>query len=122
MSHWLANRFIALRNARAWMTAIGLFAVLLWALWNKPAERVEYRELTGELLSVSEVLQSKNSPSQYMGTVLLPDGTQTKLMLSPRRPVPVKGNQIPLIFERYADGKILYSFDNTRWIADGGAH
>ena len=121
MPHWIANRFIALRNAHAWMTAIGLLIILLWALWDAPAERVEYRELTGELLTASEVLQTENTPSLYMGIVRLADGTQVKLMLSPRRPVPAKGDQVPLIFERYADGKILYTFDNTRWNADGGA-
>lgn len=121
MPHWIANRFIALRNARAWMTAISLFAILLWALWETPAERVEYRELTGELLTLTETLQTKNTPSLYMGMVRLPDGRQVRLMLPPRRPLPHKGDRIPLIYERYADGKILYAFDNTRWTADGGA-
>jgi hypothetical protein len=62
----------------------------------------------------------KNSPLFYRGKVGLQDGRTVTLAISTRPPIPKAGDRIPVIFERYEDGKTMYGFNNTQWISNAG--
>lgn len=112
----LADWLISLRNARAWATAFTLLMALLWLLWATRYERVEYRELYGELVETRQT----PDPDSEIGIVRLPDGRQVKLVLPFREPLPPLGTQVPLSYERYENGEEIFFFNNGQWIADGG--
>ncbi len=119
MWNQIANLFIVIRNVRAWLVALTLLGAFIWLLWATSAKRIEYQELTGELL---EIVASgdKNDPMFYRGKVRLQNGTTVDIAISIRPPVPKAGDQVPIIFERYEDGKIMYGFNNAQWISNGG--
>ena len=115
----IADLFILIRNARAWLVAITLFGALLWTLWETSAKRIEYQELSGEMLEIT-VSGKKEDPMFYHGKVRLQDGKMVDVTMSPRPPLPKIGDHVPIIFERYEDGKVIYGFNNAQWISDGG--
>jgi hypothetical protein len=119
MWNLIAELFVVIRNARAWLVALTLLGALFWTLWETSAKRLDHQELSGELV---EIIPSgkKSDPMFYIGKVRLADGVIAKITMSIRPPVPKVGSKIPVVFERYDDGKILYGFNNTQWIADGG--
>ena len=119
MLNAIADLFIMFRNARAWLTAFVLFGALLWMLWATHDKRLEYQELSGELIEIS-AMGNKDDPVFYSGKVRLEDGSVVGITMSVRPPVPEVGNQVPVIFERYEGGKIMYGFDNAKWMAGGG--
>lgn len=107
------------RLAYAISTIVVLLGLLAWALLETSADLVERKELRGELI---EVAGDTNAPGGAfpVGVVQLADGGKIKLMLPVQQPLPRVGDRIPLIMERYDDGKVLYAFDNLQWTADGG--
>lgn len=119
MSNNLADLFIAIRNARAWFVAVSLLGALIWVLWATHAKRIDYQELSGELLEIT-ALGEKNDPVFYRGKVRLQDGKVVDITISIRPPLPKKGDRVPVIYERYDDGKIMYGFNNAQWILDAG--
>ena len=119
MSNNLADLFIAIRNTRAWFVAVSLLGALIWVLWATHAKRIDYQELSGELLEIT-ALGEKNDPVFYRGKVRLQDGKVVDITISIRPPLPKKGDRVPVIYERYDDGKIMYGFNNAQWILDAG--
>jgi hypothetical protein len=119
MSNLIADLFIIVRNARAWLMVLVLFGALVWTLWATKDKRIEYQELRGELVEITAA-GNKDDPMFYNGKVRLQDGTVVNITMSIRRPVPKVGNQVPVIFERYEGGKIMYGFNNAQWISGGG--
>lgn len=119
MSNFFDNWAWAHRNARAWMIVIALGGMLAWTLWETRAERVEYRELTGQLLEIKGN-DSANKGALLLGRIQLPDGQEIKVMLPPQQPHPKVGNRVPLLYERYDDGKAYYFFNTARWLENGG--
>jgi len=119
MLNVIADLFIMFRNARAWLTALVLFGALLWMLWATHDKRIEYQELSGELIEIT-AMGNKDDPVFYSGKVRLEDGSVVGITMSVRPPVPEVGNQVPVIFERYEGGKIMYGFDNAKWMSGGG--
>ena len=119
MQNLIADLFIMFRNARAWLMVFALLGAFIWILWATNDKRIEYQELRGELL---EVIASgdKDDPIFYHGKVRLKDGTVVDITMSVRPPVPKVGDQVPIIFERYEGGKIMYGFNNAQWISGGG--
>ena len=119
MWNQIADLFIVIRNARAWVMALTLLGAFVWILWATNAKRIEYQELKGELL---EIVAAGNpqDPMYYHGKVRLQDGTKVAIAISIRPPIPKPGDRIPIIFERYDDGKVMYGFNNAQWILDGG--
>jgi len=119
MQNLIADLFIMFRNARAWLMVFALLGAFIWILWATNDKRIEYQELRGELL---EVIASgdKDDPIFYHGKVRLKDGTVVDITMSVRPPVPKVGDQVPVIFERYEGGKIMYGFNNAQWISGGG--
>ncbi|MDX2504187.1 MAG: hypothetical protein QNL62_06900 [Gammaproteobacteria bacterium] len=96
-----------------------LAGILAWALWETSAERVEYREMTGQLLEV----KGKDDPDKkafLVGRIQLPDGKEIKLILPPQQPHPKVGDRVPLIYERYDDGQVYYFFNTLTWVSNGG--
>ena len=83
------------------------------------AKRIDYQELSGELLEIT-ALGEKNDPVFYRGKVRLQDGKVVDITISIRPPLPKKGDRVPVIYERYDDGKIMYGFNNAQWILDAG--
>jgi hypothetical protein len=119
VSNLIADLFIIIRNARAWLVAFVLFGALLWILWETKDKRIEYQELRGELVEITAA-GNKDDPMFYNGKVRLQDGTVVNITMSIRPPVPKVGNQVPVIFERYEGGKIMYGFNNAQWMSGGG--
>ena len=119
MSNHIADLFIIIRDVRAWLVATILLGALFWILWTTSANRIEIKEITGELLEIITA-GDKANPIYYNGKVRLIDGTTINISMSIRPPVPKVGDQVPIIFERYDDGKIMYGFNNAQWISDGG--
>ena len=119
MLNVIADLFIMFRNARAWLTALVLLGALLWMLWATHDKRIEYQELSGELIEIT-AMGNKDDPVFYSGKVRLEDGSVVGITMSVRPPVPEVGNQVPVIFERYEGGKIMYGFDNAKWMSGGG--
>jgi hypothetical protein len=117
MSRFFDNWAWAHRNAKAWGMAIALAGILAWTLWETSAERIEYRELTGQLV---EIRGTDNSDALRVGKIQLEDGQEIKLILPPQYSQPKVGDRVPLIYERYDDGKVYYAFDAGRWISNGG--
>lgn len=118
MGKFFDNWAWAHRNARAWFMVIVLAGLLAWALWETSAERIEYRETSGELLEVFGGGEVKNS-GFAVGRVRVDDGREIKLYLPQQLP-PKVGDRVPLIMERYDDGSVLYAFDNGKWMAGDG--
>ena len=119
MQNLIADLFILFRNARAWMMAFVLFGALLWTLWATHDKRIEYKELSGELIEIVAA-GNKDDPIFYNGKVRLEDGSVVGITMSVRPPVPKVGDNVPVIFERYEGGKIMYGFNNTQWLSGGG--
>ena len=119
MQNLIADLFILFRNARAWMMAFVLFGALLWTLWATHDRRIEYKELSGELIEIVAA-GNKDDPIFYNGKVRLEDGSVVGITMSVRPPVPKVGDKVPVIFERYEGGKIMYGFNNTQWLSGGG--
>lgn len=119
MQSFIADLFIIIRNARAWLTAFVLFCALLWTLWATHDKRIEYQELSGELIEIV-VVGNNDDPIFYKGKVRLQDGSAVVITMSVRPPVPKVGDQIPVIFERYEGGKVMYGFNNAQWMSSGG--
>ena len=115
----IADLFIVIRNARAWLVVFTLFGALVWVLWATHDKRVEYQELSGELLEIT-ASGNKDDPMFYYGKVRIKDGPVVDITMSIRPPVPKVGDKVPIIFERYEGGKIMYGFNNTQWISGGG--
>jgi len=118
MGQFFDNWAWAHRNARAWGMVIVLAGLLSWALWATRVERIEYHETSGELVEVIGGNQGENS-GIAVGRVRVDDGPEIKVYLPQQLP-PKVGDRVPLIMECYDDGKVLYAFDNGKWIADGG--
>jgi hypothetical protein len=108
------------RVAYAASTAVVLLGLLAWALWQTRAEMVERQELQGELM---EIVGDMNAPNgaMAMGIVSLHNNGQVKVTLPYQPPYPRVGDKVPLIMERYSDGKRLYVFNMAQWTMDGGA-
>ena len=53
----------------------------------------------------------------YQGHVQLADGTEIELGLVP--PMPKVGDKIPILVERYEDGKTHYRIDRQEWQMSG---
>jgi hypothetical protein len=119
VGRFLINWYLANRNARAWVTAVFLLAFLLWAVWQTHAKRIEYKEISAQLVEVVGD-QPTNTSGIYVGKVRLQDGKTVRLMLPPRRPLPQPGDSVPIIYELYDNGDVYYAFDNNRWIMQGG--
>lgn len=117
MGRFFDNWAWAHRNARAWGMVFALAGMLAWTLWETSAERVEYREMAGQLL---EVKGGADSKALLVGRIQLPDGKQVKLVLPPQQPHPKVGDTVPLIYERYDDGQVYYFFNTLRWVSSGG--
>ncbi|MDX2464151.1 MAG: hypothetical protein QNK31_06540 [Porticoccus sp.] len=107
------------RNARAWGMVFALAGLLAWALWETSAERVEYREMTGQLLEVKGK-DDADKQAFLVGRIQLPDGKEIKLILPPQQPHPKVDDTVPLIYERYDDGQEYYFFNTLRWVSSGG--
>jgi hypothetical protein len=119
MGRFFDNWAWAHRNARAWGMVFALAGILVWALWETSAERVEYREITGQLIEVKgEDDADKNA--FLVGRIQLGDGKEIKLILPSQQPHPKVGDKVPLIYERYDDGKVYYAFNTLRWVSHGG--
>lgn len=119
MGRFFDNWAWAHRNARAWGMVFALAGMLAWTLWETSAERVEYREMTGQLLEVrGEDDLDKNA--LLVGRIQLPDGKEIKLVLPPQQPHPKVGDTVPLIYERYDDGEVYYFFNTLSWVSNGG--
>ena len=115
----IPDLFIAIRNVRAWLAALILLGALIWILWATSDKRIEYQELSGELLEIV-AFGDQQDPMFYRAKVRLQDGATVDIAISIRPPLPNVGDQVPVIFERYEDGKIMYGFNNAQWIANGG--
>lgn len=114
MGKFFDNWAWAHRNARAWYMVVVLTGLLAWTLWETSAERIEYHQISGDMLEVI----GENS-GIAMGRVRLADGHEIKVYLPLQLP-PKVGDRVPLIIEHYEDGRVMYAFDNASWIADGG--
>lgn len=119
MQNLITDLFIMFRNARAWLMVFSLLGVFIWMLWATNDKRIEYQELSGELIEVT-ASGDKDDPIFYNGKVRLEDGTVVGITMSVRPPVPKVGEQVPIIFERYEGGKIMYGFNNAQWLSGGG--
>ncbi|NOX76290.1 MAG: efflux RND transporter permease subunit [Gammaproteobacteria bacterium] len=112
----LADLYILRRNISAWLIAVGLLGLLLWAWLSWPTERVSLENVTAEVMSLSSAA-TENALSVVM--VRLPDGQQVRLILAASdRPAP--GSHLPLIHERYADGSETFALDRMQWRIGGG--
>ena len=109
---------IAHRNAKAAITALLLFALLIWALYNQPPERIAIQPVSA---TVVKARLQKGSSNQGGLEVQLPDGRRVRLFVMVQ-PFPKKGETIPLQEETYADGSKLYLLDQQRWINDRLSH
>jgi len=119
MGRFFDNWAWAHRNARAWGMVFALAGILAWALWETSAERVEYREIAGQLLEVKGK-DDADKNAFLVGRIQLPDGKEIKLILPSQQPHPKVGDTVPLIYERYDDGQVYYFFNTLRWVSNGG--
>jgi hypothetical protein len=108
------------RPVYAIKVAIVLLGLLAWALWQTSADLVERQEFRGELV---EIIGDINDPKGAIPVCIigLDDGSRIKLALPPSPPYPRVGDKVPLIMERYSDGKKFYAFNTLQWTGDGGA-
>ncbi|HEB94761.1 MAG TPA: hypothetical protein ENI94_15150 [Gammaproteobacteria bacterium] len=113
LGQWLADLYILRRNISAWLTAVGLLGLLLWAWLSWPAERVSLEHVAAEVVSAAS---TENALSVVM--VRLSDGRQVRLILAAAdRPAP--GSRLPLVHERYTDGSETFALDRMQWLLDG---
>lgn len=118
MLKWLPDWYIAMRNARAWSTAVVLALALVWLLWETRVERIDAGDTSGVVEQVTGLQTPKGSASPVID-VRLADGKRVKLLLSAHAPLPKVGDRVPLHYEFYADGKRLYWFNDERWLIEG---
>lgn len=119
MGRFFDNWAWAHRNARAWVMVFALAGMFAWTLWETRVERVEYREISGQLIE----LKGKDDTDKnaiLVGRIQLDDSKVIELILPPQQPHPKVGDKVPLIYERYDDGKVYYAFDVLRWVGNGG--
>ena len=115
MSGFFSKWYLAHRLTRAWGFVIILLALLIWAKWETNIKRVEYQETTGVLLAISGTKDTLHN-----GKIRLPDDQEIWIALPPQYTRPKAGDRVPVIYERYDNGKIIYAFNTALWIMDGG--
>ncbi len=123
INHWAT----AHRNTRAAFSLVGIVLIFGWALYMKHKISLnpvmETGQEVGEVKTVKEFKAGRNTKlsseiSIYRGIVELPDGTQIQLgLVVPPKPKP--GDQMPLIYERYKDGTVMYRVDPMEWKMNG---
>ena len=120
LGQWLADTYIVRRNVRAWMTAIGLGGLLLWAWLMWPPERVSLQNISAEVVSVAPPEAPpgtmKNKPLTVI-IVRMPDARRVRLILDANTR-PRVGSQVPVAYELYADGSETFFFNRQRWLEE----
>jgi len=109
---------VSFRRARLLLLIPALIIAVIWAVVESRNEVLKRETVTGKVLEVKEVLQTK-SGSMHFARVELPDQTRIRLLLPLSPPHPVAGDRIPLTVEHYEDGKTLYALDWVTWIDSG---
>ncbi|HCU54157.1 MAG TPA: hypothetical protein DIC36_07760 [Gammaproteobacteria bacterium] len=92
-----------------------LIIAVIWVAVESSNKVLKRENVTGNVLEVKEVLQTKNG-SAHLAQVELPDQSRIRLMLPLSPPHPVAGDRIPLVVEHYEDGKSMYALDWAAWI------
>ncbi len=122
LGQFLANIYIARRNATALVTVFFLLGLLLWAWWVWPPERVSLQHYYAEVLSIAPPEAPpgtmKNKPLTVI-IVRIPDGRRVRLILAGNIR-PSVGSKIPVTYELYADDVETFFFNRQRWLEEGG--
>ena len=114
------------RNWRAASTAVVFLLILLWAAVEiRSGKLVETSSDTATVLDVRKHSTASSYAGRgeygeatvYTGKLLLSDGTTVELLLF--SPLPKVGDKMPMIVERYSDGKKYYSIDRQEWQVNG---
>lgn len=114
------------RNWRAIYTAAGFLFILLWAGIEIRSSRLV--DSTKETAIVLEIRthstassfagrEEPGGPAMCTGRLMLADSTTVELMLF--SPLPDVGDRMPVIVERYNNGKTYYSVDHQDWQMNG---
>ncbi len=115
------------RNTRAVLAAVFLSPILVWLLVTDQQLSTNALLVTEhEIAIVTKVtrvdtggLHSKLGAGVdvYQGYAALADGTEIELDLVP--PMPKVGDRIPILVERYEDGRTDYRIDRQEWQTSG---
>lgn len=106
---------VSFRRARLLLLIPLLIATVIVTVMESGNAVLHRETLTGRVLDVKEVLQTRNG-SAHLAHVELPDQTRIRLLLPLSPPHPVVGDRIPLIAEFYEDGKSMYALDWQAWV------
>ncbi len=123
INHWARTH----RNVRATLSLVGIVLIFGWALYMKHQISsnpvIETGHEVGIVQAIKVIKGGRNTKltseiAIYRGIVELPDSTQIELGLVVP-PKPNVGDKIPLRFERYKDGKVMYWVDSMEWKMNG---
>ena len=115
------------RNTRAVMAVVFLSPILIWMLATDRQLSVnKLLMVEHETAIVTKIARADTSQlhtqlgagiNVYQGYVELVDGTEVELGFAP--PMPKVGDKIPILVERYEDGKTNYRVDRQEWQMSG---
>ena len=107
------------RNARAIGAALALLVAILSMQLLRCNPMVERVNISCVVVAVeAEGLHPMdNAEAQSRVLVSTPDSLKVRLLLPP--PVPVVGDLIPVVAERYKKGDTLYALDHQKWLMEG---
>jgi hypothetical protein len=94
---------ISYRDWRFRLAILIFGSALLYGMFTRETHVVSRSHESGTVQSVLA----------QVGVVELKDGRRVRVMFAP--PVPKEGDKIPLIVERFRDGKERYYLDQDRW-------
>lgn len=107
------------RNTRA----MGAALALLVAIVSMQLVRCNPMETRANISAVVVLMEAEglqpfgNGEPQSRVLVSTPDSVKVRLMLPP--PVPMVGDVIPMVAERYKKGDTLYFLDHQKWLMEG---
>jgi len=114
VGNFLVNWYIANRNWRAVFTAFFLSLLLIWALIEKrhnDTHPLESKEtMTATVLSVEKKGGTDPQYDRYQCKIEFEDKTAAEIII--KMPVPVVGDKVSVIVERYKGGDVRYSYQN----------
>lgn len=112
------NLALGHRIAPAFGLVAGLIVMMIYLWFDDPGEMISRRNITATVLEVNDAraADDRDSAIHATGRVRLADGTETRIMLFP--PIPAVDDEVPLIEERYENGRRSVVLDRQLWLGN----
>jgi len=108
----IASAYLARRNMSTAFVAVGMLILLMWALSQDSGKPVSKENIQSVVTEIKY-----NSRDKTIAYLLLELADKKVIKVSVNlKPAPKIGDSIPLVVERYNNGKKYYSVNQQEWL------